>query len=69
MPRTSPSELHHLGDDEAAAAVPLDETAKRRVGHAGHRRDRERRSEVRRCRSSSVSVRLTSAASTSTLTA
>ena len=31
----------HLADDEAAAAVPLDEPAERRVGHPGHRRDAE----------------------------
>ena len=30
----------HLGDDEAAAAVALDQPAERRVGHAGHRRER-----------------------------
>ena len=32
---------HHLRDDEPAAAVALDQAAKRRVGHAGHRRDDE----------------------------
>src|SRR5262249_38239631 len=31
----------HLGDDEAAAAVALHETAECRVGHARHRRDGE----------------------------
>ena len=40
-----PFGAHHLGDDETAAAVPLDEAAEGRVGHAGHRRDRERRRE------------------------
>ena len=43
MPRTSPSDADHLGDDEAAAALALDEAAERRVGHARHRRDDERR--------------------------
>ena len=32
----------HLGDDEAAAAVALDEASERRVGHARHRGYRER---------------------------
>ena len=32
----------HLGDDEPAAALAFHEPAERRVGHAGHRRDRER---------------------------
>ena len=40
-----PLGAHHLGDDEAAAAVALDQAAERRVGHAGHRRDGERRRE------------------------
>ena len=31
----------HLGDDEPAAALALHETAERRVGHAGHRRQRD----------------------------
>ena len=35
-PANEPLRAHHLGDDEAAAAVAFDETAKRRVGHAGH---------------------------------
>jgi hypothetical protein len=39
---------HHLGDDEAAAAVAFHEAAERRVGHAGHGRDREWRLEVDR---------------------
>ncbi len=33
----------HLGDDEPAASVALDETAKRRIRHAGHGRHDERR--------------------------
>ena len=33
----------HLRHDEATAPVPLDQPAKRRVGHAGHRRHDERR--------------------------
>ena len=37
---------HHLGDDQPAAAVPLDQAAERRVGHAGHRGDGERRRKV-----------------------
>ena len=37
---------HHLGDHEAAAAVALDQPAERRVGHAGHRGDGQRRREV-----------------------
>ena len=36
-----PFRRHHLGDDQTAAAVALDEAAERRVGHAGHRRDDE----------------------------
>ena len=38
-----PFRAHHLGDDQAAAAVSFHETAKRAVGHAGHWRDGERR--------------------------
>ena len=41
-----PFGAHHLGDDQPAAAVALDQPAERRVGHAGHRRDGERRREV-----------------------
>ena len=37
-----PFRADHLGDDEPAAAVPLDETAEGAVGHAGHRRDGKR---------------------------
>ena len=40
-----PFGAHHLGDDEAAAAVALDQAAERRVGHARHRRDGKRRRE------------------------
>ena len=35
----------HLGDDQPAAAVPLDEAAERGVRHARHRGDDERRLE------------------------
>ena len=37
---------HHLGDHEPAPAVPLDEAAERRVGHAGHRGDGKRRRQL-----------------------
>ena len=40
--RTEPFRADHLGDDEAATAVPLHQTAECRVGHAGHGRDRKR---------------------------
>src|SRR5262249_53973139 len=37
---------HHLGHDQATAAVALDQTAERRVGHARHRSDREWRRQL-----------------------
>jgi len=37
---------HHLRDDEAAAPVTLHEAAERRVRHAGHGRDGERRGQI-----------------------
>ena len=37
---------NHLGDDQTATAVSFDQTAKGRVGHAGHRRHDKRRREL-----------------------
>src|SRR5262249_12969194 len=45
-PAHEPLGAHHLGDHQAAAAVPLHETAECRVGHARHGRDGEWRPQL-----------------------
>jgi hypothetical protein len=49
---------HHLGDDETAAAVTLDQTAECRVGHSRHRGDGKRRHEINGANLHFSSVRL-----------
>ena len=56
---------HHLAHDEPASALPLDEAAERRVRHARHGRDGERR---RQLKIADFHSARTSAASTCTLT-
>ncbi len=63
-----PLRAHHFSDHEPAAAVALHEATERRVGHAGHGRDRKRRREIDRP-DFHFQYAFTSAASTSTVTA
>ena len=48
MPADEPLGADHLAHDQAAAAMALDQPAEGRVGHARHRRERERRREIDR---------------------
>ncbi len=63
----------HLGHDQTATALALHQAAKRRVGHARHRRDDKRRFEFESVpifmSASAIQYGFTSAASTSTDTA
>ena len=42
-PADQPLAAHHLGDDQPASALPLDQPAERRIRHPRHRGDDERR--------------------------
>ena len=59
-PPNQPLGADHLGDDQSAAPLPLDQSAERGVGHARHRGDDKRRGERYRPdfhRSSSIPAR------------